>query len=652
MTKVFILRNASLQLFGAIVPRIAGQQNGGQTLDYGNGYSTDHFISHYPALADHICSELAAAASSDSTLKIHSAIVPSLVLLSRMSTGGSDFIDYSSKLYVHEVKQNLKLLFDSPIGNVRILAAKAYAALVPFPQISAEGIALQEALKRAARSNHVHGYLCAIKYVGNKFRNDNEIAYSNLDNFDEFLFQDYEKGSTTRTSSVESFWRNLNSSETKFSPCYIVEALSLSVFNDKSHRIYLFKEIGEDKDEILETQRSKPGFWEYVDTLTRIYVDDVNRSYKFSGYKRFYPSLNFDEDIIRRILNSQCVDQGVTFLDNLDPARPVVQTIIFKYILDKFPNCEVSLLNAIVRYLRKSMKHPYVRFPNILGKGDEIKNEITSKVYRIIEMINGDRKYLKFELFLYYVLRRYVWDSRSLSAMISYCSANVADVDEFVRETVTDCLPGLLYQYDCISEFESQRDILRVCLALLKDESMDIIDSVRVRMADLFGRRHGASLFNLLDILQENILGIIMASDSYFDSHSPRWIVQFFSDYAASINVGKDSKGIVESPFDHEEDTTSPEETKILNIIFERLSALKQIYFSHRASELGDIVCGDAIEAKNIIQKKTGFNFSDLKTILDISYPDYIVAKREIVLESCNRIRQVERKINEFRLDI
>ncbi|KAF3430520.1 hypothetical protein E2986_07507 [Frieseomelitta varia] len=158
-SEIWTVRNASLQLFGSIVPRLIGQSYGDK-LDFGNGYSINHFVTHYPALADHVMKELYKFSFTftkfSTALYLHSNIVHILILLSKFSCSACNLIDYSSQEYLSKVKRLLYVLFENPILYVRFLAAKAYAALTNFLQIEFELKKLRYDISSCHNVNLIH----------------------------------------------------------------------------------------------------------------------------------------------------------------------------------------------------------------------------------------------------------------------------------------------------------------------------------------------------------------------------------------------------------------------------------------------------------------------------------------------------------------
>lgn len=649
-----------------MAPRIAGQCNGDEALDFGNGYSVDHFITHYPELANYVFLELRTAVSWDNhlaaTLITHSALVPSMTLLCRMSTGGSDFIDYSSKSYIIKIKEYLELLFGSPIGNVRILAAKAYAALVAFPQITFECKKLKLAIRNVKHTNYAHGYACAVKYVSEKFEVENENARSYNANFtacdeerdnvhlitnctdgslkDPQASRSDQRGveniseSTSGVIRVKKFWNNLYHNEFKSNLCYVTEAMRLLAFEDSRNcvDIYLFKEIGEEIDAVLESEKNKAGFGEFVDISTRFYAENINRTN------------NFDEEIIKRILNSQCTDQAVTLIKNLAYSAPL-QDIVLNYILQVFPDCKEALLAAAICYLNQSVKKTSTLFTLTI--------EMREKLHRLVQKIGENRKYWKLEQLFYILINTVEFNSEFMDSIVHYCCRKALDDDEMNRELAAECLPCLFLNF-VRTENNNKLKILKLCLTFLKDKVSEIRELTIASLVQFFktnSTEYAASPFD--EILYFYIFNEILTNKTIYATFTNIETVQFFLDCIDSINCTKGSKALVESPFDHEDDATSAEETKLLNIIFFSLLNSEKNRLFRNNFKLGEITIRTDffgfIEANNKFYDKIIVDISDLKTVLDLSFVDYITIKVKFIRDLCNSILELAKHVSESR---
>ena len=120
------VRNAALQLFGAIVPRILGQKKVRTEGSLHNSLTLPEFLSRYSDLIPFLLEQLLNDSKESSSFLVNPALVPLLSLLSRIAPGGS--VDKSSLDSVQKMKSAFFKLLGSRVINVRILAGKALAA--------------------------------------------------------------------------------------------------------------------------------------------------------------------------------------------------------------------------------------------------------------------------------------------------------------------------------------------------------------------------------------------------------------------------------------------------------------------------------------------------------------------------------------------
>ena len=114
-------RNAALQLFGGLVPRIVGQKKIRCEDSIYNSITVDEFFTRYPTLPEFLLTKL----SQNSDTLVHPSLVPLLVLFSRLSLGPFQHLDKTDDL-IKRFKLAFKGTFSSCVVNVRKLASKAY----------------------------------------------------------------------------------------------------------------------------------------------------------------------------------------------------------------------------------------------------------------------------------------------------------------------------------------------------------------------------------------------------------------------------------------------------------------------------------------------------------------------------------------------
>lgn len=123
----FCLRNASLQLFGALVPKIVGQgkssndaEEEDDTLVGCIGFGD--LVVRFNPLCNLLLEILKSAPAKGNVLKCQAELIPALSLLARLSV--SEVTPWSEREYKC-VKSAFIQLLSSPISVVRSLAAKA-----------------------------------------------------------------------------------------------------------------------------------------------------------------------------------------------------------------------------------------------------------------------------------------------------------------------------------------------------------------------------------------------------------------------------------------------------------------------------------------------------------------------------------------------
>ncbi|KOC70581.1 Thyroid adenoma-associated protein like protein [Habropoda laboriosa] len=324
--EVWNIKNASLQLFGSIVPRLVGQ-NSGDKLEFGNRYSTNHFVTHYPVLADYIMEELQRFLSMckerPTALYPHSSIVHILILLSQFSSSACNLIDYSSQNYVLQVKYLLHMFFKSPILHVRLLAAKAYAGLTDFLQIELTFEKLKRTISSCRNINLIHGYLLAMKFLKEKF----SVEMENMN-----LRSDVKQYKKLRLRDISEIWNN------NPQKCYILEKLFLQLQETFTDELYHFNV----NVSLLSSEKTKPGFFQFINHSTKLYADYINRTN------------NIDIVIVQTILDSSCIDQSISFINHVSPSVPVMRIVLKNLMLNKHNEL---LLSRMTNYVLKTLKH-------------------------------------------------------------------------------------------------------------------------------------------------------------------------------------------------------------------------------------------------------------------------------------------------------
>lgn len=160
-------RNAALQLYGALIPKLIGQKKAsGMEEETIATVASDEFRTHSPKLWAYIHSQLKNKVYTDK-IQFHSNLVPLLNLLANSAMRYNFSYDKmkTTDLDTHLLK-NLFFLLDSPIYTVRRLTARSIFNMYSFENIYD---CLQE--REHYSENFIHGSLTLImychKYYGN-----------------------------------------------------------------------------------------------------------------------------------------------------------------------------------------------------------------------------------------------------------------------------------------------------------------------------------------------------------------------------------------------------------------------------------------------------------------------------------------------------
>lgn len=206
---IWTVRNAALQLFGGLIPKLIGQkrqQQQGKEFTSGYHLAFEELFHHIKPLFEMTKKELEVS-SVDSSLQHHSKLMPILTLLCNLTVNVQSLFNVEVKQVLQVFSEHFKSLFKSKIYNVRKLSAKA-SAWFCFPSN------LVDLLKQRIRDimdyilfgrtvcneNELHGYLLNVKYIVERFHEEKigmmvlldqetevQICLNQLSNVSDFL---------------------------------------------------------------------------------------------------------------------------------------------------------------------------------------------------------------------------------------------------------------------------------------------------------------------------------------------------------------------------------------------------------------------------------------------------------------------------------
>ncbi|KYN17248.1 PREDICTED: uncharacterized protein LOC108763497 [Trachymyrmex cornetzi] len=610
---VWTVRNASLQLYGAVVPRLVGQctRKGDEAFDFGDGYSVNHFVTHYPMLTSHMWAQLRDVSkirgTSNTALRSYSNVVHTLIVLSKLSTSGCDLVDYPARIFATKFKHLLLTFLGNPMIHVRQLAAKAYTALTPFNKTNSEIKAIRQKILSSHDNNMSHGCLLTCKYLREKF-------IHNTRNLVHEIKEDYGKvywtgnlGNSRYFNIIET-WNNMRVHKKVAQPCYILETLFLQEASSHTHftDTLSFHYNLPITECIVSSQKIQPGFFQFVGYCEQLLV---------AYFKTFGSKFDdFEQTAIRNILNSSCTEQGIEFLKSLSHCAPLLEFIL-KYLTSIRNNYHQLLLEEIITFTLRTIRHASLEtnkleFDEIIEKFNEVE----------IAVANSNIARVKNSLILAFSKRETL-----INQVLLHVSDICMDEKQSVRLMAAEYLELVLHRFAQLQD-GNKLIIMRCCLILLKDEITEIreIMSTLLQM-HVFRKCIGTASRRLQHeeiVYQRFLLDVIR-------NHIADNSVEFIQYFTHAIQDG-DSNVTIENPFHHNDSIFHKEESKFLNICFLHDST-DDDRNSHENSS--DVV--HAIEAKRFrkLQEKAGFSYDDLRVILYLKEIDYMVQKRDIIIQ-------------------
>ncbi|XP_043262720.1 uncharacterized protein LOC122403313 isoform X1 [Colletes gigas] len=619
-SEIWTIRNASLQLFGAIVPRLVGQSYG-EILDFGNGYPIDHFVTHYPVLADYVIKELHTFSSTfmnfSTALYLHSNIVHILILLSKFSSSDCSLIGYSSQEFTSKAKYLLRTLFLNPVLYVRLLAAKAYAALTDFLSIESEITQLKRDVSSSRNVNLIHGYLLTMKYLKEKLsiEADNINLQSNCIQYT--IDESEQCVELLRFRKILRIWSNMAEKLNNPQICYMLEVLFLQLSESISDQIHITDIFLFDQNvAVLSSEKIKPGFFQFVDLSMKLYADHVKRTN------------SIDCGILHKILDSCCINQSTSFLNYLGYCIPVLKCVLTRLLLNEY-DCNELLLNAMVNYVLRNLKY----FPLSHISELHIEKFLDNLSFQTEESETFSSFWrLKCVLVVMFSKNETII-SKILSDIFDLCIHE----EEHMRQMAVEFIQFSVRRFTELTN-ENQLTILYCCLILLKDEILEIrqviAESLRAHVLQIINIERGNSKHT--EYIYQKLLSEIIfdRSKSATNKNTNSFFVKLFTHSIKNMDVD----ATIENPFYHDDNPFYREESKFLNLCFYYI--VRNKYSSNKCSiensaERNDDDVIDVLSkngTKYQLQEKC-LDSTNLEVFLNTKCIDYLLRKQRIVIQ-------------------
>lgn len=618
-------------MFGAIVPRLVGQSYG-EALDFGNGYPINHFVTHYPVLADYIMKELQSFSSTfmsfSNALYLHSNIVHILILVSKFSCGGCNLIDYSSQEFVSKAKDSLRILFKNPVLYVRRLAAKAYAAMTDFLSIKSEIARLRSDVSSCRDTNFIHGYLLTIKYLKEKLSVEASNINSCSDVADVADVADCANRESEqcvellRLRKILQIWSDAPKRNNNPKVCYMLEALSLQLSESISNQVCAADVFPFDQDtSVFSTENVQPGFFQFIQLTTKLHADCVRRTNSITN-----------SEVLHRILDSCCIDQSTSFLNHVELCVPVLEIVLERVLLTQH-NSNDLLLNAMVNYALRTFKH--LPLSDVSGLWI-IGQVLESLSLRAEESVTHSSLWRLKSVLILMFSKNETLVSEMLSRVLSLCIHK----EEHIRQMAVESVQFSVRQFAGLTS-RNKLTIFHCCLILLKDEISEIREaiagSVRAHVLQTITTEY--SLLKHDEYIYQALLSQVMLGRSTFfrdKQHTSLSFVKLLADSIKNLDVNM----TIENPFYHDDNPLYREESKFLNLCF--YYAQRNKYNSDKRSiettsaEYNNENVIDTLgklQTKYQLQERCCFDRTNLEVVLNTKYLDYLLRKQRIVIQ-------------------
>ncbi|XP_012521796.1 uncharacterized protein LOC105828129 [Monomorium pharaonis] len=627
---VWIIRNASLQLYGAVMPRLVGQctEKSDETFNFGDGYSVNHFVMHYPKLTSHVWKQLREVSekcgTSNATLRCYAGVMPILTMLSKLSMSGCDLVDYPAKMFTVKVKCLLLVFLGNPMIHVRQLAAKAYVALTPlnaFDIYSELDIIRNKAI--SSKVNMSHGYMLTYGYLRERYNYVTRNLYSNgkTRNCVEFCWTAKDKFGESRYNYILDMWQNIrNKCKNATHPCYILETLFLREFNCTQFGCrVLFHDNLADIKHIMPSLKIQPGFFQFIEFLEQLHM----RFYKSTIESKLKSD---DCKQIGNVLNSICIEQSIGLLKGLSYCVPLLEFVL-EYLMSIKGNRHQLLLDEIVAFtlgtikkatlplIIRDEKNKVEEFKKVEFDERLIKKFVEAKIFAITKS-----SVIRMKNSLILALSS---DETLINRVLSYVYDICMDEKQSVRLIAAEYIEIAMNRFILPMDNNNQLLAKKCCLILLKDEIAEIRE-IAWKSYKMYDYTH-----QLLhkEIMYQWLLFDVIYHQSANDNVN---FVHYFTFPDSCALRDGDFNRTIENPFHHNDSVFYKEESKFLNLCF----------LHDPSSNESDIYKNSSIIIRAIqtrhfrkLQEEAGYSYNDLRVILNLKEIDYITQKRNIIIQ-------------------
>lgn len=418
-----------------------------------------------------------------------------------------------------------------------------------------------------------------------------------------------------RLREILKILQNPSNVEGNLKICYILETLFLQLEESISDGLSREDILIFNRTCLLAFQRTKPGFFHFINVLTKLYTDHVNRTNKI------------DVDTVHEILASPCIDQSISFLSNVSRCLPILKIVLQRLFSYK---CNDGLfLSAMTNYVLQTLKQ-------LPLDASDLNVEIECFPVAKLESTRDVNLWsLKCVLTIMFSKNE---------AAIGETLSNVLNLsiheEEHVRRIAVECMQFSARRFRELKD-KDKSIVLHCCLILLKDEISDIrktiADSLRAHVLETIDPCYNGTEQD--ERIYENLLSTMMLEELNFPTSKDRnlYFVKLFTHSVKDVDGGL----LIENPFYHEDNPFYREESKFLNICYYCAKQRKRTNLD-KCPERNNTVGRDnerntndlnRIEARYGFQREFYFDDTNLEVTLNTKYVDYLRNKQTVVIQ-------------------
>uniref|UniRef100_A0A0C9QBU6 THADA_3 protein n=1 Tax=Fopius arisanus TaxID=64838 RepID=A0A0C9QBU6_9HYME len=467
------IRNASLQLLGAIIPRVVGQDE--------SECSVEHFFTHYRRFAGQTLQELR---SRD----CHVAVMAVLTLLSKMTVSNENL----SEDFRRDIIRELRELFQDKVIGVRNLVAKTFAAFVNSKDVPE--VILKMTREERKDRNYNHCLFMTLEHLMTRARCEGTGKTETV--------LEATKALLRRLQGLLDLWTRgrLNIDyivETAFLQCLLA---SPQLTNSPCFEAQGIEEVLSGK---IQQQEDRPGFWEFIDHLIEIQVHFGDQSFgkwvvtgtRYDIYVMKHPKIVETHRDDRKIQVLASAFREISAILEGNSALQAYGSQIIKFVIEILEKCrEINI-------------------------EDSLRVDYKGIILKLIDHSCGHQKRLGYLLVVLTLFDKYEYQTKTLN-FILYTIRNDDDSGKF---WAVDCLQKCREK---IPDFSSLENNIKLIIyasfaALMNDEIPEIRETANKVLMEFQILDNPPGEYYKVNHLEQNVHRVLLRAIFLFPSLYP-----------------------------------------------------------------------------------------------------------------------------------